>query len=99
MDYIEAGCEEAKVLYEGVQIGIKGNNLLMNRSFFKFHLPEDFIRTLDRERYYRVTHYLRYLRWSVSKKINWDLFDKKLVDNILYGGSTISDEELILNEP
>lgn len=68
----------------------------MNRRNFDFELPTETLRKMNREQYKATMHWLRYAAWTVHKSIDWDTFNKHLEDVLLFGGSSIRCEDLLI---
>ena len=62
---------------------------------FSLHLPDAFIRSLNRRQYKKVNHYLRSCARLVDAGIDWDVVPQKLTDlvindyNVTYPGEIL----------
>ena len=60
-------------------------------AIFKFVLPDDILRKMNKQEYKATMHWLRFCRREVEKKIDWDKFDRVVMDKLMcYGYCDVS---------
>lgn len=52
---------------------------------FKYVLPDSILRTMNREQYKSVMHWLRWVARYVHRNIDWDKYNQRLIDALVVG--------------
>lgn len=63
---------------------------------FSFKLKDAFARRMNRQQYKFATRYIRWVSWRFDNMIDWDVFEKHLIDVMLFGKSDITYEDMLI---
>ena len=67
----------------------------MDERRFRFVATDDALRQFNRQQYKEVSRYLRIITRLIHKRINWQKFDKHLLDTMILGYSQIKFDDLL----
>lgn len=67
----------------------------MNRCF-SFKLKDEVVRGMNREQYKSAMHYLRWLAHYVHQSIDWDKYNQRMADALVFGRHEVFVGDLLL---